>query len=262
MHTFLERIVAARLRAVADADACDICAPTAWPTGPPPDPAPAIRGAGGFVIAEIKRASPSRGVLAAAVDVAERVRGYAAGGAGVISVLTEPDYFRGSRGDLRAAVAASDVPVLAKDFVVAARQLDWALADGARWVLLIAGVLAGRLDDFVGRALALGLEPLVEVHDEAELDRALATRARVIGINARDLATFEVDLAIVERLAPRVPGDRACIAESGIHGDADVRRVRDAGAHGVLVGEALMHAADPAAAVRALRAAFALGMAR
>jgi len=262
VHTFLERIVAARVRAVAEIDVSDTCPARSWPTGPPPDPVAAIRGAGGFVIAEIKRASPSCGVLATEVDVAERARTYAAGGAGVISVLTEPDFFRGSRGDLRAAVAASDVPVLAKDFVVATRQLDWALADGAGWVLLIAAVLNQRLDEFVGRALALGLEPLVEVHDEADFDRALETRARVIGINARDLATFEVDLARVERLAPRVPDDRACIAESGIHGEADVRRVRDAGAHGVLVGESLMLAADPAAAVRALRAAFASGMAK
>jgi indole-3-glycerol phosphate synthase len=183
------------------------------------------------------------------VDPGDRAKAYARGGADAVSVLCEPDFFKGSREDLREAASAVDIPVLCKDFVVDPYQLLQAAVDGARWVLLIARILGESLDGMVRKALSLGLEPLVEVHCEKEMRRAIASRARVIGINARDLDTFRVDLDVPARLAACCPAHCACIAESGIRTVDDLLFLRAAGAHGFLVGETLMRRGDPENAI-------------
>src|SRR6185369_11138123 len=199
------------------------------------------------LIAEIKRASPSAGRIAGdGEDIVARARAYEAGGASAISVLCEPHWFGGSVDDLRAVRAAVAVPVLAKDFVVEDIQLPMLRAAGADMVLLLAVLHdADRLAALVERALEVGLEPLVEVHDESELDAALTSGARLIGLNNRDLRTLEVDVERASRLRASVPDDRLVIAESGVRDAATVARWR------ALVGEALVRAADPAAAARA-----------
>ena len=209
------------------------------------------------LIAEIKRASPSAGRIAAAgEDIVARARAYEAGGAAAISVLCEPHWFGGSIDDLRAVRAAVAVPVLAKDFVVDEVQLPLLRAAGADLVLLLAVLHpARRLARLVERALAVGLEPLVEVHDPRELDRALASGARLIGLNNRDLRTLEVDVERAGRLRDLVPDDRLVIAESGVREPRTVARWRALGLDGALVGEALVRAGDPAAAARAFVAA-------
>jgi len=209
------------------------------------------------LIAEIKRASPSAGRIAAANDgIVARARAYEAGGAVAISVLCEPHWFGGSLEDLARARAAVSVPVLAKDFVVDPRQLDLLRAAGADLVLLLAVLHPrARLAGLVDRALDLGLEPLVEAHDARELDAALATRARLIGLNNRDLRTLAVDPERAIGLRPRVPGDRLVVAESGVREAATIADWRAAGFDAALVGEALVRAADPEAAAGAFVAA-------
>ena len=209
------------------------------------------------LIAEIKRASPSAGQIAAADDdILARARAYEAGGAVAISVLCEPHWFGGAVADLRAVRGAVSVPVLAKDFVVDEVQLPMLRAAGADLVLLLAVLHpAKRLARLVGRALELGLEPLVEIHDPRELDRALSSGARLIGLNNRDLRTLEVDVERAARLRELVPDDRLVIAESGVRDPALVARWRAVGFDGALVGEALVRAVDPAAAARAFVAA-------
>ncbi len=209
------------------------------------------------LIAEIKRSSPSAGRIAAqGEDIVARARAYEAGGATAISVLCEPHWFGGSVDDLRAVRAAVAVPVLAKDFVVEDVQLPMLRAAGADLVLLLAVLHpARRLARLVERALELGLEPLVEVHEARELDAALASGARIIGLNNRDLRTLEVDVERAARLRELVPDDRLVIAESGVREPATVARWRALGLDGALVGEALIRSADPAAAVRAFVAA-------
>ena len=209
------------------------------------------------LIAEIKRASPSAGRIAAAgEDIVARGRAYEAGGAVAISVLCEPHWFGGSVADLRAVHAAVAIPVLAKDFVVEEIQLPLLRAAGADLVLLLAVLHpAKRLARLVGRALEIGLEPLVEVHDVRELERALATGARLIGLNNRDLRSLEVDVDRAARLRGLVPEDRLVIAESGVREPTIVARWRALGFDGALVGEALVRSVDPAAAVRAFVAA-------
>jgi len=205
------------------------------------------------LIAEVKRSSPSAGALAGAgEDPIARARAYEAGGASVISVLCEPHWFGGSVADLAAVRAAVSVPVLAKEFVVDARQLPLLRAAGADLVLLLAVLHpARRLASLVDQALALGLEPLVEAHDERELERALGTRARIIGLNNRDLRTLTVDLERAVRLRELVPDDRLVIAESGVKDAATIADWRAVGFDGALVGEALMRTAGPEAAARA-----------
>ena len=212
---------------------------------------------GVHLIAEIKRSSPSAGRIAkAGEDIVARARAYEAGGAMAISVLCEPHWFGGSVDDLRAVRAAVAVPVLAKDFVVEEVQLPMLRAAGADLVLLLAVLHpARRLARLVDRALQVGLEPLVEVHDARELARALATSARLIGLNNRDLRSLEVDVERAARLRELVPDDRLVIAESGVHEPATVARWRALGFDGALVGEALVRAGDPAAAARAFVAA-------
>ena len=220
---------------------------------PPRDPMPHFRAAGSSVIAEVKRRSPSKGDLADIPDPAELAQRYAAGGAAAISVLTEERRFGGSLADLRAVRAAVDVPLLRKDFIVDSYQLLEARAAGADLALLIVASLD---DDLLLRlydeARELGLTVLVEVHDEAETDRAVALGADLIGVNARNLKTLAVDQATFGRLAPRVPDDRVLVAESGIGGQADVSRYVAEGARVVLVGEALVKDGDPEGAVRAM----------
>lgn len=193
------------------------------------------------VIAEFKRRSPSAGGLAEGVDPAAFARSYAEGGAAALSVLTDGPYFGGDLDDLVAARAAVRVPVLRKDFVLEPVQVVEARAAGADAVLLIARILEDdRLRKLLSATRELGMDALVEVHGPAELDRALAAGARVVGVNARDLDTFEVDLSVAEKLLGRVPADRVAVGESGVTGRDDVRRLGRAGADGVLVGGWLM----------------------
>jgi tryptophan synthase, beta subunit len=209
------------------------------------------------LIAEIKRSSPSAGQIAGkGDDIVARARAYQAGGAAAISVLCEPHWFGGSVEDLTLVRNAVTVPVLAKDFVVDARQLDVLRAAGADAVLVLAVLHPRRvLARLVDRALELGLEPLVEAHDEREIDAALATRARVIGINNRDLRTLTVEPERSSRLRRLVPDDRLVIAESGVRDAATIRGWRALGFDAALVGEALVRAGDPESATRAFVAA-------
>jgi len=220
-----------------------------------PDPRPiadALAAPGLHLIAEIKRSSPSAGAIAAGDDAVARARAYVAGGASAISVLCEPHWFGGSIDDLRAVRAAVSVPVLAKEFIVDPRQLGFLRAAGADLVLLLAVLHpAKRLARLVAQARDLGLEPLVEAHDAREIEAALASGARLIGINNRDLRTLDVDPERAVRLRDLVPGDRLAIAESGVREPAMLARWRATGFDAALVGEALMRSADPAAAARA-----------
>lgn len=206
------------------------------------------------VIAEVKRASPSAGTLRAAADPAQLAAAYARGGAAALSVLTEPDFFAAEPGDLERARAVTGLPVLRKDFVVDPWQLAESALLGADAVLLLVVILGAETGRYVARAMELGLEPFVEVHTTAEMEMALATPARVIGINNRDLRSFTVDTGTAARLAPLARG-RTVAALSGIRGPADVRGLAAAGIRAVLVGEALVRAGDPEAAVRALAGA-------
>ena len=204
------------------------------------------------VIAEVKRSSPSKGALAEIADPAGLAAAYAEGGATAISVLTEPRRFSGSLDDLAAVRRHVDVPVLRKDFLVTRYQITEARAWGADLVLLIVASLDQReLVALREHAEALGMTALVEVHDEEETRRAVDSGATVVGVNARDLRTLTVDRAVFARLRPLIPDDVVTIAESGVRTVEDVREYAAAGAHGVLVGEALVTGGDPAGAVAA-----------
>jgi indole-3-glycerol phosphate synthase len=206
------------------------------------------------VIAEVKRRSPSKGELAPDLDPADLAARYASGGASCLSVLTDEVFFGGSPDDLAAARAACDLPVLRKDFTVSALDVADTRLMGADAVLLIAAALDYvELGDFLALALEIGLDALVEIHDEAELDRAVAAGAELIGVNQRDLVTFEVDTARAIRMAPLMPSGVVRVAESGIRSPEDAHLLHDAGYHAVLVGESLVTAGDAAAAVAALR---------
>jgi indole-3-glycerol phosphate synthase len=210
----------------------------------------ALKGGDVAVIAEVKRASPSKGALAAIADPAALAMDYEAGGARVISVLTEQRRFGGSLDDLAAVREAVQVPVLRKDFIVSSYQLWEARAYGADVVLLIVAALEqNALVSLVERAVSIDLVPLVEVHTEEELDRALEAGARLLGINARNLGTLEVDRGVFGRIAPRVPEGILKIAESGIRGPHDLLAYAAAGADAVLVGESLVTGKDPRSAV-------------
>jgi indole-3-glycerol phosphate synthase len=206
------------------------------------------------VIAEFKRRSPSAGELRRDADLQEMLAAYAGGGAVAVSILTEEPNFGGSLDDLRAARAACELPLLRKDFVVDPYQLHEAVAAGADAVLLIVAALApSALASLREQAYALGLEALVEVHDEREAEVALAAGAQIVGINNRDLRDFSVDVGRTERLMAALPDDVLVVSESGISGPEQLRRLHECGVRAVLVGEALMRAADPAAALRSLR---------
>ena len=220
---------------------------------PPRDAYRALRASGVGVIAEVKRASPSRGKLAEIADPAALAVEYAAGGARCISVLTEPRFFGGSLDDLAAIRAAVDVPLLRKDFIVSSYQVHEARAYGADLVLLIVAALEQQV--LIGlreRIESLGMTALIEVHDEEEADRALEAGAKVIGVNARDLRTMEVDRTVFERVAPGLPNDVVKVAESGVRGPHDLIRYAAAGADAVLVGEGLVTKKSPREAVAAL----------
>jgi indole-3-glycerol phosphate synthase len=220
------------------------------------DPMPRFRASGVSVIAEVKRSSPSRGSLAEIADPAALATEYEAGGASTISVLTEKRRFGGSLDDLRAVRAAVGIPVLRKDFIVTSYQLWEARAAGADLALLIVAALDQvTLEGLVDRAQSIGLTPLVEVHDEEEVERALAAGATLIGVNARNLKTLEVDRDTFSRLAPRIPDDVVRVAESGVRGPHDVFEYAKQGANVVLVGETLVKGKDPRSAVADLVAA-------
>jgi indole-3-glycerol phosphate synthase len=217
---------------------------------PPKDAYAVLRSPGVGVIAEIKRASPSRGRLAEIPDAAELAREYAAGGARCVSVLTEGRWFGGSLEDFAAVRAAIDIPLLRKDFIVSSYQVHEARAYGADLVLLIVAALdQNTLSGLLDRVESIGMTALVEVHNEEEADRALAAGARVIGVNARDLRTLEVDRSVFERIAPGLPNQVVKIAESGVRGPHDLIRYASAGADAVLVGEGLVTQKSPREAV-------------
>jgi indole-3-glycerol phosphate synthase len=255
-QTVLDKILAHKVEEIAArkarASAATVIA-AAREASPPRDMRAAVRRETVALIAEIKRASPSRGVLLADFDPLALATAYAANGAAALSVLTDEHFFGGDLTHLTTARAAVSVPVLRKDFVLDPYQVYEARATGADAVLLIVAALDNaRLADLHALIIELNMAALVEVHDEAELERALALGAPLIGVNNRDLRTFTVDLATTERLARLVPPDVTLVAESGIFSGADVRRMGAAGAHAVLVGEALVTAPDIAARVREL----------
>jgi indole-3-glycerol phosphate synthase len=207
------------------------------------------------VISEVKRRSPSKGDLAADLDPAELARRYESGGATCLSVLTDGPHFGGSPDDLAAARDAVSIPVLRQDFTVSANDVCDARLMGADCVLLIVAALSdGELAELSWLATEVGMDALVETHDEAEVDRALAhTRGDLIGVNQRDLQTFEVDTARAVRVAASIPAGAVRVAESGIRGRDDALALAEAGYHAVLVGEHLVTAGDATAAVEALR---------
>lgn len=216
----------------------------------PRDAMSALRGSDVGVIAEVKRRSPSKGDLATIADPAALAKDYAEAGARVISVLTEQRRFGGSLADLDAVRAVVDIPVLRKDFIVSPYQVHEARAHGADLVLLIVAALEqNALASLLDRVESLGMTALVEVHTAEEADRALEAGARVIGVNARDLHTLEVDRDVFGRLAPGLPSDIVKIAESGVRGPSDLMTYAGAGADAVLVGEGLVASDDPRAAL-------------
>jgi len=205
-------------------------------------------------IAEIKKASPSKGVLAAEFNPESIARTYAEGGAAALSVLTDREFFQGSLGDLETARAAVKIPALRKDFTIDEFDVIEATAHGADAILLIAAVLdEAELRRFRELAAQFGLAALVEVHEASELEAALASGAEIIGVNNRNLRTFEVTLETSLELARRIPDSVVKVSESGIHSASDLKKLQDAGYQAFLVGEHLMKSADPAAALRALR---------
>jgi indole-3-glycerol phosphate synthase len=257
MATYLDQILAVhRARAEADSRPVEELVEAARRAPAPRPFRQELRRDGLAVVAEIKRRSPSRGDLAVDLDPAEVALAYASGGAACLSVLTDARFFAGSAADLATARRAVELPVLRKDFTVSEGDVCDACLMGADAVLLIAAALD---DDELVRlrvlAAELGLAALVEVHDEGELERALGAGADLVGVNQRDLFTFEVDLHRAEQLAPRIPPAVVTVAESGVRDGSDTARLAEAGFDAVLVGEALVRAHDRAAAVRSLTGA-------
>lgn len=254
-RTYLDGILARhRERAAADRRPLDDLVAEARSCPPTRGFAAALRSAPHLaVIAEIKRRSPSKGDLNAGLDPAAMARTYQAGGASCLSVLTDTDHFGGSVADLQAARAACDLPVIRKDFTVDPRDVCDARIMGADCVLLIAAALSPvELGSFLATAHDIGIDALVEIHDEPELIIALRAGATMIGVNQRDLVTFAVDHDRAVRMGSLIPEGLLRVAESGVRGRADAESLRRAGYHAVLVGEHLVTAADPAAAVTEL----------
>jgi indole-3-glycerol phosphate synthase len=260
MSDILQRIVAVKREEVAAAkQRCDAPSMRRQALGQPParDFVGALRArmAAGHaaVIAEVKKASPSKGVLRQHFVPADIAASYARHGAACLSVLTDRQFFQGDATYLRQARAACELPALRKDFMVDAYQVDEARAWGADCILLIAACLDdAQMADLEAQAMALGMAVLVEVHDAGELERALRLKTPLLGINNRNLKTFELTLDTTLDLLPRVPPQRLLVTESGILARADVQRMRDAGVHAFLVGEAFMRADDPGQALAAL----------
>jgi indole-3-glycerol phosphate synthase len=256
VSTYLDRIVAAhRQSAAADTRPLERLIDEARATATDVRPfRDALAGEGLSVVAEIKRRSPSKGDLAPDLVPSVLAKSYAEGGAACVSVLTDAEFFGGSSADLAEARAAVDLPVLRKDFTVSERDVCDARLMGADAVLLIVAALDdAELRAFSELAAELRLAALVETHDEREVERALAAGASIVGVNQRDLVTFEVDTDRAVRVAAVIPDAVAKVAESGIGGGVDAARLRDAGYDAVLVGESLVRSDDPAAAVRRLR---------
>jgi indole-3-glycerol phosphate synthase len=218
--------------------------------GPTRDFAGALRRGDGrlAVVGELKRRSPSKGELSASLDPEATAKAYATGGASALSVLTDGPWFGGSVTDLQIARAATDLPVLRKDFVIDGVQLFETRGIGADGVLLIVAAVADRvlLADLHDEAVEIGLSALLEVHDEWELERAVDAGARLVGVNNRSLDTFDEDLGVAQRLVTRIPAEIVAVAESAVRGPDDAARMAEAGFDAVLVGEALVRAADPA----------------
>jgi indole-3-glycerol phosphate synthase len=253
--TYLDRIVPAVLRRLDERKRRLPSAELKALTGPGPRPsfAAAVGAPGVSLIAEVKRASPSKGLIRPGLEVGPTVRAYEEAGARAVSVLTEEDHFHGSLDDLRAAAAGTGLPLLRKDFIVDTYQVQEARVFGASAVLLIASLLDdAELRSLAGLALDLGLDVLLEVHDELELARALAVDGAIIGVNNRDLRTFAVSLDTTVRLAGLVPPGRLLVGESGIRSHDDVARLASCGVDGVLVGESILRGAEVGAGVRAL----------
>ena len=256
MGTYLDAILDHH-RARADADARDLGSliTEAQDAAPPRGFRDALVAADSLaVIAEIKRRSPSKGDLAADLDAAQVAQSYSAGGASCLSVLTDADHFGGSVADLQTARNATELPVIRKDFTVDLKDICDARIMGADCVLLIAAALDdAELADFHALASELGIDALVETHDEAEVERALAVGASLVGVNQRDLFTFEVDQARAVRVAAALPEGVVRVAESGVRGVEDARALSAAGYDAILVGETLVTSGDPTGTVRTLR---------
>jgi len=219
----------------------------------PRDFAAALRAPSLAIVAEMKQRTPSMGTLAEDYSPADLAHAYAEGGAAAISVLTHMAGFGGRVDHIRQVRAATDLPILRKDFISDPYEVGEARACGADAVLLIVAALQpAQLKDLIALTRSRGIAALVEVHDERETAAALEAGAAIVGVNHRDLHTFEVDLGLTERLRPLVPENVVLVAESGIRSAADARRMRDAGADAILVGELLMRAHDPAAQIREL----------
>ena len=258
MATYLDRILEAhRATAATDTRPLEPLLDAARRASPPRGFAAALRHAARTelaVIAEVKRRSPSKGDLAPDLDPATLASAYERGGATCLSVLTDQAWFGGSAADLEAARAAVAVPVLRKDFTIDARDVCDARLMGADAVLLIVAALDdAELADLHALAVEVALDVLVEVHDEAELERAVRTGATIIGVNQRDLLTFDVDSERAVRVGAAMPAEVLRVAESGIRGPDDAARLAEAGFHAVLVGESVVTAGDPARSVTALR---------
>jgi len=257
-ETILDRIVADKREELAAAQAALPLAGLRATMRDAPTPrsfADALRGPAAGLIAEVKKASPSRGLLREDFDPVALAKTYAGAGAVAISVLTDEKHFQGTLGHLAAIRQAlpDGPPLLRKDFLFDEYQLYEARLHGADAVLLITAILEPAvLAQLIAQAKSLGVDALVEVHNERELEQALAASAEIIGINNRDLRTFDVDLATTERLAPLVPAGAVIVAESGIFTRDDILRLRACGVHAVLIGEALVTALDPAAKIREL----------
>jgi len=256
MATYLDRILdrhreVAAVDARPTADLVDAARGMPAPRGF----AQALRDTDGLaVISEIKRRSPSKGALNADLDPAAMAASYAAGGASCLSVLTDEEHFGGSVADLQAARSACSLPVLRKDFTVSANDVCDTRSMGADCVLLIAAALdRDELVELHRLAVDIGLDVLVEIHDETELEVALAAGATLVGVNQRDLVTFQVDHERALRMAGVIPDGIVRVAESGVRGPDDAKALHDAGYHAVLVGETLVTATDPTAAIRGLR---------
>lgn len=256
MATILDKIVEARLARLAEEKSAispESLKLRALERNPPLDFTSTLTGPGIHLIAEVKKASPSKGILKSDFDPAALGLAYAGGGAVAISVLTEQDHFMGSLSDLREVRDAVCVPILRKDFIVDPYQVLESRAAGADSYLLIAALLdKGRLRALMDQGREWGMEPLIEVHGLPELDMALESGAKIIGINNRDLGTFRVDLNVTLQLIKQVPQDRLVISESGIRTRDEILRLKEAGVAGFLIGESIVTSSDPAARIREL----------
>lgn len=258
MNTYLDRILESHRRAAAGdrRPVAELAGQAVDAPAPRPFRARLIDTTELAVIAEIKRRSPSKGAIDLSLDPAELASLYEIGGASCLSVLTDREFFGGSVSDLEAARGACALPVLRKDFTVSERDVYDARLMGADCILLIVAALDdAELGSLLDLSRDLGMDVLVEVHDEVELDRAVEVGADLVGVNQRDLETFEVDPGRAAFLGSRLPGEVVSVAESGIRGPEDCHALVDAGFDAVLVGESLVRSPDPAAAVAALRVA-------